>query len=145
LAPAIVAAAEELDAVPLDPEFRSTSQAAGQSLQPTIREFDYETAPIADQVMPVITIGAGVVSVSVFHMDVFNKVQPGQQVHGPVHTGQTHPRVNGLRAPVHLGHLEVLLRCGQDLQDCLSAPGQLQPLFLQRLSEMSCGHEGSPN
>jgi hypothetical protein len=48
---------------------------------------------------------AGVVAVPMLHVHVLDQVQPGQQVHGAIHAGQSDPTVNLPGAPVHLRDL----------------------------------------
>jgi hypothetical protein len=77
--------------------------------------------------------GAGVVAVPVVHVDMLDEVQSGQEFHRPVHAGQANPVEDPTGAPMHLGHLQVLGRVGQDLEHRQPSPRDSQSSFLQRL------------
>jgi hypothetical protein len=52
-------------------------------------------------------------SMAVIHVDVFDELQAGQQIHSPVDTGQANLAVDLPGSPVHLGHLQMFWGIGQ--------------------------------
>jgi hypothetical protein len=55
-------------------------------------------------------------AMAVVHVDVFDELQAGQQIHSPVDTGQANSAVDLPGSPVHLGHLQMLCSIGQHLE-----------------------------
>jgi hypothetical protein len=66
--------------------------------------------------MAVTVGGAGVMAMAVVHVDVFDKLQAGQQIHRPVDAGQANSAVDLSGAPVYLSHLQMLCGIGQHLE-----------------------------
>jgi hypothetical protein len=129
------APAEEFQTVSFDLETRPPRQEAGQFVGLAVRELDHEPAPAADEVVAVVVADPGIVAVAMLQMDVLHQVEPGQQIHGAVNTGQAHPGLDLAGSLMDLCHLQVLRRRPQNLEDRTARPSEPQTMVLEGLSE----------
>jgi len=137
---AVLAPAEEVHAMTLDPEFRPSGEGPGQAVQAAVRKLHHEPAAVADQVVTVIFPQAGVVAVPVLHVDVLHQAEPFQKLHGAIDARQADAAVDLPGAAMDLGDFEVCRGGGKDLQDHPAGPGQLQPLVVESLFERGEWH-----
>jgi hypothetical protein len=137
---AVRAAAEQLDAVPLDLELGPAGEAPCQAIHVTLGELDDATAAIADQMMAVVLALARVVAVAVVHVHARDQVEARQEIHGAVDAGQTDPGVERARAAVHLGDLEVFAGIPEHVENRPPGPGEFEPVIQEGLLRVVVWH-----
>jgi hypothetical protein len=130
--------------MPLDTELCPSRQEPNQAVHPTIGELDDHAATAAHEMVAVPLGRPRVMTMAVIHVDVFDQIEPRQEVHGAVHAGKADAAVDPECAPVNLGDLEVLRGVRQDLENGHTTPGELHASVLQCLGNTLCAHGLDP-